>query len=100
MPLLSLGERRRPPDLAPAAELRALRERLEVLVTNTIDMLDGLDGRAEPDEADQPVTLVPDWARPVQALRPSPREMREAYCRNGDPIPANLRFDIFGRPRR
>ncbi|WP_424139100.1 hypothetical protein [Roseomonas chloroacetimidivorans] len=117
MPILSLGERRRPPELAPVAELRALRERLEVLVTNTIDMLDALDGDydLEPDaegEAEkvshgatplpggqQPVTLVPDWVRPVQVLRPGHREMREAYRRNGDPIPANLRFDIFGRPR-
>ncbi|WP_424135139.1 hypothetical protein [Roseomonas chloroacetimidivorans] len=91
-------------------ELRTLRARLEVLVTNTIDMLDALDGdydlepdaegEAEPDEASQqPVTLVPDWVRPVQVLRPSHREMRDAYRRIGAPIPANLRFDIFGRPR-
>jgi hypothetical protein len=81
-----------------------------VLVTNTIDMLDALDGdydlepdvegEAEPDEVSpQPATLVPDWARPVQVLRPSHREMRDAYRRAGKPIPANLRFDIFGRAR-
>ncbi|WP_424140004.1 hypothetical protein [Roseomonas chloroacetimidivorans] len=108
--IFSRAPGRRPPELAPVAELRALREMLEGLVTNTIDFLDSLEsdtdlepdveGEAEPDEVSaQPVTLVPDWIRPVQVLRPSHREMRDAYRRAGEPIPANLRFDIFGRPR-
>ncbi|WP_424140336.1 hypothetical protein [Roseomonas chloroacetimidivorans] len=65
-----------------------------------MDIEPDVEGEAEPEEASQqPVTLVPDWARPVQVVRPSHREMREAYRRNGDPIPANLRYDIFGRAR-
>lgn len=48
-------------------------------------------GTPEDDEASaQPITLSPD-RRPVVVYRPTAKEMRAAYRRNGDPIPANLR---------
>ncbi|WP_458094752.1 hypothetical protein [Roseomonas sp. WA12] len=63
----------------------------------TLDMEPDAEGEAEPDEASaQPVTLAPDWVRPVQVIRPTRRQMRQAYRRNGDPIPANL-CGLFGR---
>jgi hypothetical protein len=91
-----------------------------------LDLEPDADGEAEPDEASaQPLTLAPDranvvqmprrlrhvegitsaapidWAAsmPAAVHRPSNREMRRAYRETGAPVPANLRFDIFGRPR-
>jgi hypothetical protein len=112
---LSLNERRAPivplsvpPEVRTriAAEIRSLLDRAEALIDflNTADapLLDlepDTDGEAEPDEASaQPFTLAMDRFPPV-VHRPSATEMRQAYRRTGAPIPANLRFDIFGRPR-
>ena len=60
-----------------------------------------VDGEAEVDEARaQPVTLCPDHSRAV-TYRPSARQQRAAYRRNGDPIPANFRRfgGVFGSTR-
>jgi hypothetical protein len=84
------------------------------------------DGEAEPEEASaQPLTLAPDRANVVQmprrlrhvegitssapidwashmppvVHRPSVAQMRRAYRETGAAVPANLRFDIFGRAR-
>jgi hypothetical protein len=95
-------------DTLPVLSAAEVRTRLESIITDAIDMLDALDaqhadmepdveGEAEPDEASiQPTILTPDWIRPVMLHRPSPAEMRAAYRRNGDPVPANLR-GLFGR---
>ncbi|TPG45688.1 hypothetical protein EAH89_26155 [Roseomonas nepalensis] len=56
-----------------------------------LDMEPDADGEAEVAEASgQPLTLSPDRS-PVVVHRPTAREMRAAYRRNGDPVPANLR---------
>jgi hypothetical protein len=63
----------------------------------TIDLETDADGEADAIEASaQPVTLAPPPVRAVQQHRPTRRQMRAAYRRNGDPIPANLR-GLFGR---
>jgi hypothetical protein len=92
-----------------AGEKRTLRAQLEALITDALDMLDRLDGdtdlepdadyEAEPDEASaQPITLAMDRFPPV-VHRPSVAQMRQAYRETGAAVPANLRFDIFGRRR-
>ncbi|MFC0389492.1 hypothetical protein [Muricoccus vinaceus] len=94
----------------------AVRDRMEAQISAfldsanfLLDMLDAADaqhadkepdsdGEAEADEAStQPSTLSPDRARAI-THRPSARQMRAAYRRNGDPIPSNLRrFNgVFG----
>jgi hypothetical protein len=97
-------------DTLPVLSAAEVRTRLASIITDAIDMLDALDarhadmepdveGEGEPDEASiQPTILTPDWISPVMLHRPSPAEMRAAYRRNGDPIPANLR-GLFGRVR-
>jgi hypothetical protein len=128
-PLAEAGELRRPfrdggisapviPILFPrpgenltslAEKKRDICTQLEALITDALDMLDGLDGdtdlepdadgEAEPDEASaQPFTFSMDRFPPV-VHRPSAAEMRRAYRKIGAPIPGNLRFDIFGRAR-
>jgi hypothetical protein len=89
-----------------SAEIRSLLDRAETLIdflnaadAPLLDMEPDAEGEAEPDEASaQPFTLAMDRFPPV-VHRPSAREMRQAYRRTGSPIPANLRFDIFGRAR-
>jgi hypothetical protein len=64
-----------------------------------LDMEPDADGEAEPDEASaQPFTLAMDRFPPV-VHRPSVAQMRRAYRETGAAVPANLRFDIFGRAR-
>jgi hypothetical protein len=97
-------------NLSPlAGEKRTLRTQLAALITDALDMLDRLDGdtdlepdaegEAEPEEASaQPLTLAMDRFPPV-VHRPSIAQMRRAYRETGAAVPANLRFDIFGRAR-
>lgn len=77
------------------------RATLEDIITRAIAQLDALDwdpdlepdsdGEVEPDEAsEQLVTLSPDRVR-ILTHRPSARQQRAAYRRNGDPVPSNLR---------
>jgi hypothetical protein len=117
VPIAELGEGRRP--VVPPLSARCgekgisstdtLRAQLEALITDALDMLDDLDGdtnmepdaegEAEPDEASaQPFTLAMDRFPPV-VHRPSAAQMRRAYRKIGAAVPANLRFDIFGRAR-
>ncbi|MBP0446698.1 hypothetical protein J8J14_18130 [Roseomonas sp. SSH11] len=85
-------------------EIRTLLDRAEALIdflnaadAPLLDLEPDADGEAEPDEASaQPVTLAPTWAPPVTIHRPTRAEMRAAYRRNGDPVPANLR-SLLGR---
>lgn len=98
-----VGLSRRRSSSVPAA----LRARLERLIEEAIEALNALDaqhadlepdhdGEAEPGEVSaQPVTLAPD--RRLVVHRPSARQQRAAYRRNGDPIPSNLRRGLFGR---
>jgi hypothetical protein len=97
-----------PPEIRAriSAEIRSLLDRAEALIdflnaadAPLLDMEPDTDGEAEPDEASaQPITLAMDRFPPV-VHRPSAAQMRAAYRRIGAAIPANLRFDIFGRPR-
>jgi hypothetical protein len=88
------------------AEVRALLDRAEALIdflnaadAPLLDMEPDADGEAEPDEASaQPFTLAMDRFPPV-VHRPSAADMRRAYRETGAAVPANLRYDIFGRPR-
>lgn len=96
------GMRRRPTEPVAVILTPALCSRIEVLAAFLVDLRDAADapradmepdtqGEAEPDEASrQLATLCPDWA-PVRTYRPSARQQRAAFCRNRDPIPANLR---------
>ena len=96
------GMRRRPAEPVAVILTPALRARIEALATFLVDLLDAADapqadmepdtdGEAEADEAGaQPVTLSPDRFR-TATYRPSARQQRAAYRRNGDPLPANLR---------
>ena len=114
-----IGRRRRPESMAAMVLTPVVRARMEAQISAfldsanfLLDMLDAADaqhadmepdcdGEADVDEASaQPVTLSPDRSRAV-TYRPSARQMRAAYRRNGDPIPANLRrFNgIFGSTR-
>jgi hypothetical protein len=94
-----------------AAARSRRRAELEDIITRAIAQLDAMDwdpdlepdedGEEDADEASaQPITLSPD-RRPVVVHRPSARQMRAAYRRNGDPIPANLRGfgSVFGSAR-
>jgi len=116
---LHADDRRRSAGFIPAVitpELRAAIERearsLLDAATFLIDYLNeadqpimdlepDADGEAEADEASvQPVTLSPDRASPL-TYRPSARQQRAAYRRNGDRIPSNLRRlnGLFDRGR-
>ena len=118
-PTFTEGRRRSPESMAAVVitpDVRAcLRRQIEALLdaaTFLMDMLDAADaqhadmepdcdGEADADEASvQPVMLSPDRCRAV-THRLSARQMRAAYRRNGDPIPANLRrFNgVFGSAR-
>jgi hypothetical protein len=87
-------------------EIRSLLDRAEALIdflnaadAPLLDMEPDVDGEADPDEASaQAFTLAMDRFPPI-VHRPSVAEMRRAYRKIGAPIPANLRYDIFGRPR-
>jgi hypothetical protein len=89
-----------------SAEIRSLLDRAEMLIdflnaadAPLLDLEPDCDGEAEPDEASaQPLTLAMDRFPPV-VHRPSVAQMRRAYRKVGAPVPANLRFDIFGRAR-
>ncbi|MBI0538984.1 hypothetical protein D9599_25870 [Roseomonas sp. KE2513] len=119
---LHAEDRRRGAGFIPAVmtpELRTeIRNRAEVLMdearaaldgaTYLINLLDAADRLVidlEPDadgeteageDSAQPITLSPDRV-PVLTYRPSARQMRAAYRRNGDPTPATLRRGMFGR---
>jgi hypothetical protein len=97
-----------PPEIRTriTAEIRSLLDRAEALIdflnaadAPLLDMEPDVDGEAEPDEASaQPITLAMDRSPPV-VHRPSVAQMRRAYRKTGAAVPANLRFDIFGRRR-
>jgi hypothetical protein len=87
-------------------EIRSLLDRAETLIdflnaadAPLLDMEPDADGEAEPEEASaRPLTLAMDRFPPV-VHRPSVAQMRRAYRETGAAVPANLRFDIFGRAR-
>jgi hypothetical protein len=97
-----------PPEIRTriSAEIRSLLDRADALIdflnaadAPLLDLEPDTDGEAEPDEASaQPITLAMDRFPPV-VHRPSVAQMRRAYRETGAAVPANLRFDIFGRPR-
>jgi hypothetical protein len=113
---VAMDARRRPPitplSVPPeirariAEEVRSLLDRAEALIdflaaadAPLLDLEPDYDGEAEPDETSaQPLTLVMDRFPPV-VHRPSVAQMRRAYRETGAAVPANLRFDIFGRAR-
>jgi hypothetical protein len=88
------------------AEIRVLLDRANNLIdflnaadAPLLDLEPDHDGEASPDEASaQPFTLAMDRFPPV-VHRPSAAQMRCAYRETGTAVPANLRFDIFGRRR-
>jgi hypothetical protein len=97
-----------PPEIRTriSAEIRSLLDRADALIdflnaadAPLLDLEPDTDGEAEPDEASaQPLALAMDRFPPV-VHRPSVAQMRRAYRETGAAVPANLRFDIFGRPR-
>jgi hypothetical protein len=97
-----------PPEIRTriTAEIRSLLDRAEALIdflnaadAPLLDLEPDADGEAEPDEASaQPITLAMDRFPPV-VHRPSAAQMRRAYRETGAAVPANLRFDVFGRRR-
>jgi hypothetical protein len=97
-----------PPEIRTriSAEIRSLLDRADALIdflnaadAPLLDLEPDADGEAEPDEASaQPFTLAMDRFPPV-VHRPSVAQMHCAYRKTGAAVPANLRFDIFGRAR-
>jgi hypothetical protein len=95
-----------PPEIRTriTAEIRSLLDRAAYLIdflnaadAPLLDMEPDADGEADEASA-QPLTLAMDRFPPV-VHRPSVAQMRRAYRATGTAVPANLRFDIFGRRR-